>query len=100
MFSEPRVNVIKSSEGFTVEILSRGRLLTIRYCEGNHVLNVPAEMAGSAYAFVLLPSSALIWEEPHQDESIDDLVRERILNNIRAAYKFKGFEIMVACGKQ
>jgi hypothetical protein len=45
---------------------------------------------------VIGASSLQHWEPPHAEEEIDDTNRKRIVENIRAAFRFRGFEIEVA----
>jgi hypothetical protein len=91
MFKIPRVNVIESDEGFSVEVLGQRGL---RYTEGGKSLRVNSEMLASDWdtAMVVYKSSIHHWDPPHSHEVIDP---DKIINNIRRAFRFKGHEIEV-----
>ena len=95
MFTEPRLNVIESSDGFSVEVLPGGIMRVVRYSEGERSLQIPAELMAGPSGLALYPDSALKWEGARSGELIDSENRQRILNNIRAAFKFRGFDIEV-----
>ena len=86
MFNIPRQNVVESDEGFSVEILGPTGL---RYSESGRTIILYSEsLAG--------PSGIILYT---QTGSFDELVppeKERIINNVRAAFKFRGFDIQVA----
>jgi len=93
MFTIPRVNVIQSSEGFSVELLGRTSLL---YVEGEKSIRISSEMLASYNpAFALYTRSIKTWDPPHDNEAINDTKRNEIVENIRRAYRFRGFEIEV-----
>jgi hypothetical protein len=94
MFRVPRVNVIESDEGFSVEVLGRTGLL---YTEGERYLRVDSEMLASDYPFAMMVIKASIqsWAGPHFGEMIDEATRDRIVNNIREAFRSQGEEIEV-----
>jgi hypothetical protein len=93
MFTIPRVNVIQSSEGFSVELLGRTGLL---YVEGEKSIHISSEMLASYnLAFALYTSSIKAWDPPNDNEAISDIKRNEIVENIRRAYRFQGFEIEV-----
>jgi len=93
MFSAPSVNLIVSDEGFSVEILGRTGLL---YREGTKVVRVDSEVQMGPSGMLVIGPSIRRWESPDGDQSIDDTTRDRILENIRAAFRFTGFEVDVA----
>jgi hypothetical protein len=90
MFTEPRTNVIQSGEGFTVEVLGRTGL---RYTEDARTLFVDSESLVAESRRLALYTSVMRWDPPHSEEPIDDKTKERIIENIRAAFRFRGFEI-------
>lgn len=94
MFSSPRVNLIESDEGFSVEVLGRTGL---RYVEGQKSMFIYSEflVASSSRVLVLYASSIRSWDPPHSAEIVDDTVKNRIIENIRAAFRFHGHEIDV-----
>jgi hypothetical protein len=91
MFKVPKVNVIESDEGFSVEVLCQRGL---RYTEGEKSLRVSSEMLATDWdtAMVVYKSSIHHWDPPYSHEVIDP---DKIINNIRDAFRFKGHEIEV-----
>lgn len=93
MFFIPRVNVIESDKGFSVEVLGRTGLC---YREGDRSLNVDSEVLMGPTGMVIYASSIRTWAPPCEEERIDDARRKQIVENIQAAFRFRGFEIEVA----
>lgn len=89
MFSIPRVNVIESDEGFSVEVLGRTGL---RYTEGERTLFVDSEVLMGPSGLAVFSDSISRWESP-EDQEISDEEKRRILDNIRRAFRFRGLEI-------
>lgn len=94
MFKIPSVNVIESDECFAVKVLGRTGL---KYSEGERSLHIDSEIlaSDSPTAMMVDKSSIRHWDPPHSDQLIDEAQRERIINNIREAFRFKGHEIEV-----
>lgn len=94
-FSTPRVDLIESPSGFSVEVGPRIRYpaVTMRYREGDHVMDVYAEAMARVLDFVLVPGSMQRWSPPHESEAIDDAARERILERVEAALEFAGYRV-------
>jgi hypothetical protein len=94
MFRIPRVNVIESDDGFSVEMLGRTDL---KYTEGNHSVSINCERLASSspYLYVIYKSSIQRWDPPPWDQMINTSERERIINNIREAFRSQGKEIDV-----
>jgi hypothetical protein len=44
---------------------------------------------------VIDASSIRVWAPPHEKEVIDEARKKQIVENIRAAFRFQGFEIEV-----
>jgi hypothetical protein len=88
-FSEPRVNVIESSAGYSVEVLDRTYLL---YREGDRSARVGSEILSSPIGLVMYASTLKRWEPPHEQEAVDDVERRRILDNIQKAFQWKGYD--------
>ena len=95
MFKVPRVNVIESDDGFSVEVLGRTGLL---YAEGSNKIHIDSEILASTSPteLVLWVDSIRAWDSPHDGEEIDETKRKVIIENIRSAFRFQGFEIEVA----
>jgi len=92
VFFTPRVNVIESDEGFSVEVLGPDRVL---YIEGPRSVHIDSEFLMGPSGLVIYPSSIKRWDSPHSTEMIDKATRERIVENIRRAFRFSGHEIAV-----
>ena len=92
MFDIPRVNVIRSDEGFSVEVLDRIGLL---YTEGSRSVDIDSEVLAGPSALVIYADSISFWNPPHDDEPIDGSKRDTIIDNIRCAFRFRGLEIEV-----
>ena len=84
MFTEPRVNVITSSEGYSVEVLGRTGLM---YSEGKKSMRIDSEVLNQD-EIAVVKSSIMAWSSPHEAEAIDDNKRDTIIENIRRAFVF------------
>ena len=92
MFVIPRVNVIQSDEGFSVEVLGRIGLL---YTEGFKSLDIDSEVLAGPAGLAIYKDSIKSWNPPHEGETIDEAKRDAIVENIRRAFRFRGSEIHV-----
>jgi hypothetical protein len=93
MFSTPRPNLYESSDGFSVEVLGRTGL-TYREASGREMF-VDSEVLPGPAGMLVYRGTISQWKSPHNGEVINDAERERILQNIREAFRFQGFEIEV-----
>jgi hypothetical protein len=92
-FNIPRPNVIESDEGFSVEVLGPTGL---RYREAGKVVFVDSEiLAGPALLGVFSQNMWLEGSPRTSVNSLDEKERARIIENVRAAFKSKGFDIHV-----
>ena len=87
-----RGSVIESDTGFSVAVIGQGRL---HYAEGDRSLNIECEPALVPTGLILYPRSIRSWSSPHAEEPIDLETKARIVENIRSAFRFSGFEIDV-----
>jgi hypothetical protein len=94
MFKVPRVNIIESDEGFSVEVLGRTGLL---YTEGLKKIHIDSEVlaSSSTTGLVLFAYSISTWNSPNDSEIINENKRDAIIENIRRAFRFQGVEIEV-----
>lgn len=90
MFTTPRPNLYESSDGFSVEVLGRTGLV---YREGDRQMFVDSEILAGPSGMGVYRSTINRWSAPHDAEVVDEVERERIVNNIRDAFRFQGFEI-------
>jgi hypothetical protein len=89
MFTIPRINVIESDDGFSVEVLGR---TGIRYVDRGKSMKIDSEVLAGPSGLVLNTPSIKKWDD---GEGVDDASRQRIVENIRAAFRFRGLEIVV-----
>jgi len=92
MFSIPRPNVIESTESFAVEVLGRTGLL---YSEAGKSLRMDSEVLAGPSGMVVYTDSINYWDPPHHIEPFSDIERQRVIENIRAAFKFRGYDIQI-----
>jgi hypothetical protein len=93
MFSVPRANLIENDEGFSVEVLGA---FDLRYREGDRAVNVACEPLVGAKPFIIYSSSIQTWSATPGNVEIDDHHRELIVQRIRDAFRFRGYELEVA----
>ena len=92
MFSEPRINLIESDEGFSVEVLDRTH---VRYTEGRRTVVVDAEVLVGEPAIAIHVSTIKHWDPPYDDKLIGKEAHGRMADNMRRAFRFTGHEIAV-----
>jgi len=85
-FSIPSVNVIQSSFGYTVEILGRHSIL---YKEDELSLEFYTELATGETLLILYKDH---WKSLNTHQPDKDVI-QRITDNIREAFLFRGIEI-------
>jgi hypothetical protein len=86
MFSTPKVNVVSSDEGFSVEVLGR---TGIEYREGGKAAFVDSEILATGHGIAVFKNSIKGWRPPHDKEGITAEQRQRIIENIRRAIEFQ-----------
>jgi hypothetical protein len=92
MFTSPKPNLYESSDGFSVEVLGRTGLC---YREAGRQMFVDSEVLTGPSAMAVYKDTIQKWDPPHENISVTDSDRDRILNNIRDAFRSQGFEIDV-----
>lgn len=92
MSTSPRQNLYESSDGFSVEVLGRTGL---RYCEADRQMFVDSELLTGPSAMAVYKDTIQNWDPPYDNVPVTDSDRDRILNNIRDAFRSQGFEIDV-----
>lgn len=93
MFNIPKVNVIESDDGFSVEVLGRTGL---RYFENGKSLRINSEVLAGPSGMIIYTDSIIRWESPNEMEEIDTVKRKVIVENIRNAFHFRDIEIQVS----
>lgn len=92
MFSIPRVNVVASDEGFSVEVLGR---TGIEYREGARSVFVDSEVLAVGKGIAVFSDSIKNWQPPHECDGITANERMRILENIRRAMEFRNQPVQI-----
>lgn len=86
-------DLIESDEGYTVDLIG-GRsfpAVTIRYMEGPHTMDVYSESSVKRATLLLDRSSMAGWEPPLASETVDDAIRQTVLDRIIAALSYAGY---------
>ena len=94
MFKKRWFNVIVSDEEFTVKIPGK---VGLRYKEGRRTMFIDSEVmaAGTKPDIIIFKKSIQTWKPPYDKDIIDDTRREEIIENVRQALVFYGWEIEV-----
>ena len=87
----PRVNVIESDEGFSIEV----KMTRVVYSEGPKRLYIDSEILASPGNISIYKKSIRNWETPYDSEPIDENKRDAIIENISRAFHWKGEWITV-----
>jgi hypothetical protein len=90
VFKIPRVNVIESEEGFSVEVLGRTGLL---YTEQLRSMWIDSEVLATANIAVFTESIRR-WNPPYEREPINEDQRDTIIDNIRRAFNWRGTNVL------
>lgn len=85
-------NTYVSAEGFSVTVLGRTGLL---YEEGPRRLNVDSELLTGPSGIAVTSGSIRQWQPPYADKPLDMRRRLVIIDNIRRAFHFDGFDISI-----
>ena len=83
--------MIESDDGFSVEVLFPSGLL---YVEGECKMHIISDFLVGPDALALYSDSVKSWAG-NECASISDEKKARIIDNIREAFRFRGFEIHV-----
>jgi len=92
MFTKSGGKVIESDTGFAVEICIP---VGLRYTELGKTMEVDSEVLAGPSGLVVYSRSIKSWEPPHHNEPIDADARRRIMDNIRDAIRFEGFNAQI-----
>ena len=92
MFTTPHPNLYESSDGFSVEVLGRTGLC---YREAGRQIFVDSEVLTGSSGMAVYKDTIEKWNSPHETLPVTDSDRDRIIKNIRDAFRFQGFEIDV-----
>lgn len=90
MFTIPRPNLIQSDEGFSVEVLGR---TGVRYEDDVGAAVLDGEVLSGPSGFMVYRDSvkAIHASTP----TVSDTRRDQIIENVRRAFAFRGFDIEV-----
>jgi hypothetical protein len=86
MFFVPRLNVVESDAGFSVEVLGRTGM---KYREGDRTLFVDSEVLAPGKGIAIYTNSIKHWDQPHDAEALSAEKKAEIVNNIERAIAFK-----------
>ena len=89
MFTIPIGNIIKSDEGFSVQIFSRAGL---KYTQNNNSLLIDSEMLMGDYDIVIWAMSIKQWDS---GAAIDENTKNIILDNVIRALTWRGLKVKV-----
>ena len=94
MFRKVNPNILKSDEGFSVEILIGydGGLI---YCEGSKRMLLGSTVIVKPPGMMIYPHDIRSWEPPFDDENVDEVKRDQIIGRIHSAFKFWGLRLLV-----
>jgi hypothetical protein len=85
MFSIPRVNVVESDTGFSIEVLGR---VGMRYRQGDRSVLIDSEVL-ARNGIAVAKKSIRFWEGPQGREQISEGEKAIIIDNIREALAFR-----------
>ena len=91
MFKIPRPNVIQRSDGVTVEVIGRTKLV---YTEFDRKVNVGCEWLAGPSALIVYTDTIKQWNVP-AGVGISNDEKVKIIENIRKAFRFRNLEIEV-----
>lgn len=92
MLTSPRSNSYESSEGFSVEVLGcRG----FRYLKSGRQMFVDSEVLTGPSGMAVYKGTIRKWDPSYDNVPVTDSDRDRILKDIRDAFRSQGFEIDV-----
>jgi hypothetical protein len=91
MFWEPRINVIESDEGYSVETLGRTGM---KYSRGDYYVYVDSEICTSKQ-IILYKNSIRIWDRREDKEAVSEEERNKIANDIIRAFEYKNINVAI-----
>jgi hypothetical protein len=87
MFKIPRVNVIESDDGFSIEVLG---MTGLKYTQNGKSLRINSEILRGHPDIMIDTKSLVKWET---GEIIDVQLKKQIVDNLNRAFKFRGIEV-------
>jgi hypothetical protein len=93
MFHIPRVNVIESETGFSIEMLGR---TGIEYRESDKAMFIESEiLMTEAPTVAIWKDHIRAWKPPHDNEQVSEEKRTEILKNVCAALKWRNTQVEI-----
>jgi hypothetical protein len=89
MFTETAPNLVTSDEGFSVHVLGRTGL---QYTEGARTMRIDSEVLQGPSGMIIYTDSIQRWDPPFEAEVVDNVRRSSIVERLRRAFRFWGFE--------
>jgi hypothetical protein len=90
VFTEPRVNLFVSDEGFSVEFLGRNG---IEYKEGEKSMRVDTEMLVPPHGVSIYQESIKGWRRPFESVLLTAEHKNRIVDNISRVIESQGLRV-------
>lgn len=85
-------NLCENTDGFSVEVLGQTGL---RYEESGRFILIDSEVTLGSSGMMIYRDSIESWESPNGRQAVVPADRERVIQNIRAAFRYQGFDIDV-----
>jgi hypothetical protein len=93
MFSIPRVNVIESDRGFSIELLGRTGM---HYKEKDKTIFIECEILMTQSPNIALwKDCTMEWHFPYKEEAITKEMRAKIIKNICDALEWRGVDVKI-----
>ena len=93
MYHIPRVNVIESDTGFSIEMLGRTGM---EYRESGKMMMIESEILMTDVPTVAIWKDHIrAWQSPHDKEPISEAIRTEILKRICGALKWRNMRVEI-----
>ena len=86
MFRTPHPNLIESDEGLSVKVSMNSILNT----EDLKQMRIGSEILASPGNIAIFKKTISAWEPPYDTEPVDEVKRDKIIDNITRAFRSKG----------
>ena len=90
--SKDNVNVIESDKGFSVEVLG---ITGLKYNENDKSYFIDSEVLNGPSGLIVFRNRIKEWGE-NSNASLNEKKRAEIIENVKSAFKFKGYKIKVS----
>ena len=90
--SKDNVNIIESDMGFSVEVLG---ITGLKYNENDKCYFIDSEILNGPSGLVVFKNRIREWGEK-SNASLSEKKRTEIIENVKSAFKFRGYDIKVS----